>query len=79
MGENVTRLPRRKVRYLVEVDQLEGSTKILMTADDVRSAFEEILKAENIRCVNYFADGMPIQKYLIEGQRLRQKLDEILP
>ena len=68
---------KRKVRYLVEIDQVEGKATILMTADDLRSQLEDILKAENIRCVNYFADGVPMQKYLDKGVELRNKLDQI--
>lgn len=68
---------KRKVRYLVEIDQVEGKASILMTAEDLRSALEDILKDENIRCVNYFADGVSMQRYLDEGVRLRQRLDEI--
>lgn len=68
---------KRKVRYLVEVDQLEGKAEILMSAEDLRSAVEEILKDENLRCVNYFADGMPIQKYLECGQLIKQRLDKL--
>jgi len=67
---------KRKVRYLVEIDQVEGKATILMTAEDLRSQLEDILKAENIRCVNYFADGVPMQKYLDNGVELRNKLDQ---
>lgn len=68
---------KRKVRYLVEIDQFDGKATILMTAEDLRSQLEDILKAENIRCVNYFADGVPMQKYLDKGVELRNKLDQI--
>lgn len=68
---------KRKVRYLVEVDQVEGVARILMTAADMKSALEDILKHENMRCVHYYEDGMPMQKYLDEGKVLQQKIDRI--
>jgi uncharacterized GH25 family protein len=76
-GYSPMKFRKRKVRYYVEVDQLEGKAQILMSADDLRNAMEEILKAENLRCVNYYADGMPIQKYLECGQFIKERLDKL--
>lgn len=68
---------KRKVRYFVEVDQFEGKATILMSAEDLRSNLEDILKQENLRCVNYFADGISMQKYLDAGVILRKRIDDL--
>jgi hypothetical protein len=76
-GYSPMKFRKRKVRYFVEVDQLEGKAEILMSAEDLRNAMEEILKAENLRCVNYYADGMPMQRYLECGQIIKDRLDKL--
>lgn len=76
-GYSPMKFRKRKVRYFVEVDQLEGKADILMYGDDLRSALEDILKEENLRCVNYYADGMPIQQYLDQGQIIKKKIDKL--
>lgn len=68
---------KTKVQYLVEVDQIKGEARIMMPAADLKTAIEELIQAEHLRVVNYYADGMPMQAFLDRGAVLRDKLEQL--